>query len=307
MDVRYSKNQEMDIILEYDPFVDKRKKLRIRREDFWYNISLIEIDENPLHDYTIICVHGWGSNALNFRFLLKLLNPYFRVVAYDLKGHGESDIDEDSYDLELFTNELSQVVNHYDNSNIVLLGHSMGTSIVLNYLRENQHKIKTAIILSGATDFREPFPKFVPLILTSMDERIKNLLIEFASSFVTSKKTDERILELEKEHLKKTPYFVCRKALLNTVFEWKKNIELSEIKNPILIMTGEKDYLTSVKDAKKLRRLLRNSRLIILPDAKHDLPMAQGIEVAALVKEFVEYYIDLEKVRIKPPNLYQKK
>ena len=96
-------------------------------------------------------------------------------------------------------------------------------------------KIKAAIILSGATDFREPFPKFVPLLLTYMDERIKNILIEFASSFVTSKKTDERILELEKEHLKKTPYFVCRKALLNTVFEWKKNLELSEIKNPILI------------------------------------------------------------------------
>ena len=68
-------------------------------------------------------------------------------------------------------------------------------------------------------------------------------------------------------------------------------------------MAGEKDYLTTVKDAKKLRDLIPNSRLIIFLNSKHDLPMAQGIEVATLVKEFVEYHIDLERIRIKPPIL----
>ena len=68
-------------------------------------------------------------------------------------------------------------------------------------------------------------------------------------------------------------------------------------------MTGEKDSLTSVKDSIKLRGLLPNSRLVILPNAKHDLPMAQGAEVSHLVKEFVEYQIELEDVKVKPPVL----
>jgi pimeloyl-ACP methyl ester carboxylesterase len=301
MDVLYSNNQDLDIILEYDPFVDKRKTLRISRRNSGYNISLIDVNENPSYDYTIVCVHGWGSNALNFRFLLKLLSPHFRVIAYDLKGHGESDKDDDSYDLELYTNELSQVINYIANPNIVLLGHSMGTSIVLNYLCQNPKNVKAAVVLSGAADFREPIPKIIPILLTYMDERIKNLIAEIIASFITSKKTDERILDLEKEHFKRTPYYVCRRALLNTIFEWKKSEDLHNIKIPVLIMTGEKDSLTSVKDSIKLRSLLPNSRLVILPDAKHDLPMAQGIESATLVKEFVEYHIDLERVKIKPP------
>jgi len=303
MDVKYSENREMDIILEYDPFVDLRKKLRLQRGDSWYDISLIDIDENPIYDYTIICVHGWGSNALNFRFLLKLLSHYFRVIAYDLKGHGESDKDNDSYDLELYTKELSQVVDYCNNPNIVLIGHSMGTSIVMNYLCQNPKNVKAAVILSGAANFREPIPKLLPFILTYMDERIKNLIMEIVSSFITTKNTNERILDLEKEHFKRTPYFVCRRALLNTIFEWKKNEDLQNIKTPILIMTGEKDGLTSVKDSIKLRSLLPNSRLIILPDAKHDLPMAQGVEVSNLVKEFIEYQIELEEVKIRPPIL----
>lgn len=303
IDVKYSENQEMDIILEYDPFANRRKKLRIHRGDSWYNISLIDIDENPLYDYAVICVHGWGSNALNFRFLLKLLNPYFRVIAFDLKGHGESDKDDDSYDLESFTEELSQVVDYCNNPNTILVGHSMGTSIAMNYLCQNPKNVKAAVILSGAADFREPIPKLLPIILTYMDERIKNLIMEIVASFITSKETDERILDLEKEHFKRTPYYVCRRALLNTIYEWKKSEDLHNIKIPVLIMTGEKDSLTSVKDSIKLRSLLPNSRLIILPNAKHDLPMAQGVEISTLIREFIEYHIDLERVRVSPPVL----
>ncbi|GAJ22593.1 unnamed protein product, partial [marine sediment metagenome] len=50
-------------------------------------------------------------------------------------------------------------------------------------------------------------------------------------------------------------------------------------------------------DSMKLRELLPNSRLIILPDSKHDILLEQGKDVANLVKEFVEYQIDLESVK----------
>ena len=51
---------EMDDLIFFDPFSEKRAKLKIRRGGSLYNISYIDINENPIYDYTIICAHGWG-------------------------------------------------------------------------------------------------------------------------------------------------------------------------------------------------------------------------------------------------------
>ncbi len=293
--------EEKDIISQYDPFPEYRDTVKIRRGGTWYDISVIDMNEKPIYPWTIICVHGWGSNALNFRFLLKHLSPFYRVISYDLKGHGESCKDEDSYDLTLFTEELAQIVDHYNPDNLVLVGHSMGTAIVLNYLYLNPNRAKASVILSGSANFAEPVPRLIPLILTYMDEKVKNLFIEIATSFLSTNKYPE-LRKLVREQLKRTPYFVFRRSLINTVFAWKRDEDLNNIKIPILIMTGEKDILTTVKQSKKLNKLIPNSRLVILPGSRHDIPIEKGREVSDLIYEFVEFQIDRDRVKIPMPN-----
>lgn len=288
--------EELEILTIYDPFPEKRTSIKIRRRGYWYNISVIDIDENPIHDYTIVCVHGWGSNALNYRYLLKFLSPYFKIIAFDLKGHGESDKDDDTYDLGQFTEELAQLIDHYNPEKLILVGHSMGTAIVMNYLYLNPNRANAAVLLSGAANFREPLPKLVPLILTHMDERIKNFLVEVAMIIYSSSKLPKDIQKILRRQLKVTPYNVYRNALLNTVFAWKKQEELQEIQTPILIMVGGKDTLTPQKNSEKLNQLLPNSRLIIIPDVNHALLLEQGMEVSNLIREFVEYQMDLDNI-----------
>ncbi|NPD90047.1 MAG: alpha/beta hydrolase [Asgard group archaeon] len=287
--------EELEILTVYDPFPDNRTSIRIRRGGSWYNISVIDMNENPLHNYTIICVHGWGSNALNYRYLLKFLSPYFRVIAFDFKGHGESDKEDDTYDIGQFTEELAQLIDYYNPKNFTLVGHSMGTAIVMNYLYLNPLRANAAILLSGAANFREPLPRFVPLILTNMDDRVKNLVVELAVGILSSSKMPKDIQKVLREQLKKTPYHVYRSALLNTIFAWKKDEDLKKISTPTLIMVGGKDILTPQKNSEKLNELLPNSRLIIIPEINHALLLEQGMEVSNLIREFVEYQIDLDK------------
>jgi len=178
----------------------------------------------------------------------------------------------------------------------------MGTAIVLNYLYLNPERVRATIILSGTANFAEPVPRFIPQILSYMDEKVKNLFIEIATTFLATNKYPE-LRKLVREQLKRTPYFVFRRSLMNTVFAWKRDEDLNDIKMPVLIMTGEKDILTTVKQSKKLNRLLPNSRLVILPGSRHDIPIEKGREVSDLIHEFVEFQIDRDKVRISSPNL----
>ena len=288
---------EMEELLLFDPFSEKRGKLGIRRSGSRYNISYIDINEEPIYDYTLICVHGWGSSSLIYSYLLKLLGSNFRIIAYDLKGHGFSDAEPDTYDLGLFTEELAQIIDHFNPENLVLIGHSMGSAIIQNYLCLNPERAKAAIVLSGAPDFREPFPRFLPLLLFRMDERVKNILLHLGMNMLESNSTHLKYLNIIREQRKCTPYHVFRQSLLNTVYAWKKGDELSNLETPILIMVGEKDQFTSVKDSLKLRELLPNSRMVILPGSKHDIALENGRDVANLVREFIEYQIDLEALR----------
>lgn len=289
-------SEQIEDLLVYDPFAEIRTSVRIRRAGSWYNISLIDINDNPLYYYTLICVHGWGSSCLNYRFLMTHLSPYFRIVAYDLKGHGESAKDEDSYDLGMFTEELAQVIDHIKPNSLVLVGHSMGTAIILNYLSLNQNRVKAAVILSGAANFREPLPKLLPWLIFRMDEKIKQFIVSFAMSFTSSKSVPIELKNAIKEQIAKVPYHVMRKSLLNTVFAWKRAENLRKIKTSTLLMVGEKDMLIKIRHCIELSAHLPNSRLVILPETKHDILLDKGIDVANLIHEFLEFQMDLEKI-----------
>ena len=288
---------EMDDLKMFDPFTEKRAKLRIRRSGSWYNISYIDINENPIYDYTLICAHGWGSSSIIYSYLLKMLGPYFRVIAYDMKGHGFSDAEPDTYDLGLFTEELAQIVDYFNPKNLILIGHSMGSAIVQNYLCLNPDRANAAVLLSSASNFREPIPRLFPLMFHRMDERVKNLLLHISMNLLESNSVHPKYLNLIREQRKSMPYQVFRLSLLNTVYAWKKDEELKKLETPILLMVGEKDHFTSVKDSMQLRELIPNSRLVILPDSRHDLLLENGRDVANLVKEFVEYQIDLDSLK----------
>lgn len=292
-----SSKLEMEDLVMVDPFSEKRAKLTIQRNGSSYTISYVDINENPTYDYTIICAHGWGSSSIIYSYLLKMLGSHFRIIAYDMKGHGFSDVDSDSYDLGLFTEELAQIVDYFNPKNLILIGHSMGSAIVQNYLCLKPERAKAAVVLSSAPNFREPFPRMLPLMFYRMDERVKNILLHVVMNIITSDSVNPKYINIIKEQRKSMPYHVFRQSLLNTVYAWDKDEELKKLETPILLMVGEKDHLTSVKDSMKLRELLPNSRLVILPDSKHDLLFENGRDVANLVKEFVEYQIELESVR----------
>lgn len=288
-------SEDLEELQIYDPYEEERQLVKIQTDRHEYEISVVDLNKKPKHNCTLILVHGWGSNLLNYRFLLKYLQEYFRIIAYDLRGHGESDKTESDYDLQLYADELSCVIDHFKPNNIVLMGHSMGTTIVMNHLYLHP-EIKAAILTSGSSNFREPFPRIVPLVISKIDEKVKDYLVEIAVSMLMTRGCPKEVLHIVREQNKRTPFHVYRKALLNTIFTWEKDEDLNKIRNPILILVGKKDLLTPVKDSKKLNEMLPKSRLVIIPGCGHGILMEKGKAVSKIVKEFIEYRIELEGI-----------
>ncbi len=82
-------------------------------------------------DPTLIFVHGWCCDRNYWREQLPYFAKKHRVVAIDLGGHGESDLNRKSWTLDAFGDDVAAVAAKLFLKQVVLIGHSMGGSVIV--------------------------------------------------------------------------------------------------------------------------------------------------------------------------------
>jgi pimeloyl-ACP methyl ester carboxylesterase len=74
----------------------------------------------------IVLVHGWTCNHTYFAPQQERLSKRHRVVAVDLRGHGESDKPNGSYAIAQFADDIAWLCRELRVEKPVVIGHSMG-------------------------------------------------------------------------------------------------------------------------------------------------------------------------------------
>src|SRR5436853_3001997 len=83
---------------------------------------------------TIVCVHGYTSSAQAFNALARHLHARYRVLALDVRGHGESQwSSEKAYGYTDQTRDVAAFVDALGLDRFVLIGTSMGGIIAMAY------------------------------------------------------------------------------------------------------------------------------------------------------------------------------
>jgi len=96
----------------------------------------------------MLCVHGSGAHAHWFDFVASGFSADYHVRAIDLRGHGESMwVDPPAYSNERFAADLAEVVDKLDLHDIVLMGHSMGGLVALEYAATRAGRVTRLIIV----------------------------------------------------------------------------------------------------------------------------------------------------------------
>ncbi len=107
--------------------------------------------------HPVILIHDVGTSMVTMNQLYNLLAGYgFRVIAYDMRGHGSSTIGTDGMGYEQLTGDLKSVMDAFQLSDAILVGHSAGASLALRlsltYGAEIRPRIKGIVSLSGFDD-----------------------------------------------------------------------------------------------------------------------------------------------------------
>lgn len=122
----------------------------------------VEIDEPQGHEGkpTVVLSHGYTHNLTVWVFQRRMLRAAgYRVVLWDVRGHGRSEDAEDStYTVSQLGRDLATVIEQTVAAGpIVLVGHSMGGMTMMSYARQfprtlHERVIGAAFLSSSAGD-----------------------------------------------------------------------------------------------------------------------------------------------------------
>lgn len=97
----------------------------------------------------IVCVHGLTANCRYFDSLGERLSPQYRVIAYDLRGRGNSGKPQSGYNPIRHAADLEEFLDALSLKEVVLLGHSLGAAIVAFFAAHFPARVDRLILMDG--------------------------------------------------------------------------------------------------------------------------------------------------------------
>src|SRR5579884_3850706 len=99
--------------------------------------------------HPIVLLHGLASSSHIWDLVAPLLASQFRVIAVDERGHGESDKPDSGYDLSTFVADLRGLVQTLGLERPVLVGHSWGGNVALQYAVTYPDEVSHLALVDG--------------------------------------------------------------------------------------------------------------------------------------------------------------
>ena len=237
------------------------------------NLTVSYSDHGPDDAPVIIFIHGFPLNKSMWNIQVEALKENYRVIAYDIRGHGNSDAGIDEFSIELFVIDLLRLMEKLKIEKSILCGLSLGGYIALNAVLKHPDRFDGLILndtqcIADTPEIKENRCNAIISIKEKgveqyADEIIKKL---FAPETFTKNKNvvdavKEMIISTQKQSLCNTLHALAeRKETCN---------QLPEINIPVLIMVGEEDKITPIAAAQQMHEKILNSKLEIIQQAGH--------------------------------------
>lgn len=254
--------------------------------------------------FPVVFTHGLGGDHSMWMMQIPAFKNKYRVVVWDCRGHGRSEVSETGYSIDGFVEDLYALIRHLGIDKAHFVGLSMGGWITWSFALKYPEICKTITLSDSAgfnidensdqvTEKRKMFEASAAISEKYGRERLADMTIAlmFAKEFI---ETRPEIVNLVKERIKSDPGIGYARTIRGMFIEyWESSPEsvkqrLGTIKIPTLVLVGDKDQLTPVPTQQGLHEAIPGSGFEIIPGAGH-VPSIEKPELwNKLVMKFLE-------------------
>jgi len=249
------------------------------------------IDEGFTNSPTIIFIHGFPLNKLMWEKQIKQFKENYRVIAYDIRGHGNTDVGNDNFSIDFFVYDLIGLMDALRIEKAILCGFSMGGYIALNAIENHPERFSALLLCdtncaADSSETKEKRMKTIEFIrengLEQYAEDSQEKLfapISFSNHIKEMAVVREMIVKTSKQTLYKTLHALAERSETCT--------NLHKINVPVLIMVGKDDVITPPEVALMMHEKIKGSIVHIINHAGHVSNMENPKEFNNHLAEFL--------------------
>ena len=219
----------------------------------------------------VVLSHSLACSMVMWDPQLDLLEPHFKVLRYDTRGHGGSDAPPGPYTLEQLTDDAVAVLDELSLAKVHWVGLSMGGMIGQGLALKHPERIDRLVLADTSAiipDEAQPiWQERIDEVQQKSMQAVVDATLErwFTPGYL--KKGSPAIEQIRRQVLA-TPeegYLGCSEAIRYINYLNR----LSQIKAPTLIMVGADDPGTPVEASEAMHARIKGSKLVVIPDAAH--------------------------------------
>lgn len=266
--------------------LDDKDYLQINNTRLFYTIKG---EGEPL-----VLLHGSFTDLRIWDYQVDSLASKYKVICYDQRGYGKSDIPESTFS---YYDDLKFLIEALELKRVSVIGSSFGGSVAIDFALKYPELIKSLILVGPALNgypypFRFMFEAIKLFIFTAKSKGPEAVIEKYITDpfwsyfFPSSNQKEARakVIQIVKDSEK----FLSWDSKLAAVLKPKANKRLHEIQIPTLIVLSDKDNTFNIKVGDYIHKTINKSKKVILPDCGH-LPYVEKPE------EFNQIVLDFLK------------
>lgn len=251
-----------DIQLDYDLY---RVKVPIAGvADAW--LSVLDLWPEAAKQ-TIMFVHGYAGVLESWEYQINYFARQYRVVAPDLRGHGQSDAPYTDYTMEELVADLQNIVEQLAlPEKFILVAHSFGGSIAVEYANAYPERLEKLVLIATAGEY--PLPK-----AASLAARVPARLVQPFWRYRTRFDAE---------------FHVMKRMAANNMLKWQGWPLMRNIRVPTLVITGERDRYFPRSVFEDVGQMIPDAEIYDVGSAKHKVQLERHQAVTRAIERFID-------------------
>lgn len=247
--------------------------------------------------------HANGFHARLWDPVARALARHFRVVAFDHRGHGDSDKPRSGYEWSIFVDDVIRLLDGLALREVVAVGHSFGGTAVSGAAARRPDLFDRIVLVDPVFFPRELRGEDVenPMVMAALKRQDawpdRDTAIESYRGRGPFASWTEESLRLYVEHGTRedpdgTVRLKCPREVEAAIFGMASHYDawstLQHITVPTLLIVGERSNVFTRTDAEEALSRLRRGRLREASGATHFVPMEVPDRVAREIEDFCQ-------------------
>ena len=242
-------------------------------------MKFIKINDCNLHyeitgsgTETFLLAHGLLWSGKSYEKQVVHLKDRYRLVTYDHRGQGQSEVTETGYDMDSLYEDAVALIENLHLGKVHFVGLSMGGFVGMRLAARRPDLVKSLILLDTSAETEPNKLKYNVLTtivnlfgVKSVASQVMDIM--FSDTFLKDSNRKDELAKWIKE-LQNNPKSIV-KAVRGVIDRKPIDNELNKIKCPTLIMVGTEDKATLPARAEYIHSLIPQSELKLIDHGGH--------------------------------------